>query len=87
MKVIGITGGVGSGKSEVLKFLEQEYGAVVCQMDEVAKQCYRILRSVRISSVRISSCASHAKVRAGARSVERPTPVLSASSSLLNFER
>ena len=29
MKVIGITGGVGSGKSEVLKFLEQEYGAVV----------------------------------------------------------
>lgn len=32
MKVIGITGGVGSGKSEVLKFLEQEYGAVVCQM-------------------------------------------------------
>ena len=27
MKVIGITGGVGSGKSEVLKFLEQEYGA------------------------------------------------------------
>ena len=26
MKVIGITGGVGSGKSEVLKFLEQEYG-------------------------------------------------------------
>ena len=31
-------GGVGSGKSEILKFLEQEYGAVVCQMDEVAKQ-------------------------------------------------
>ena len=27
------------------------------------------------------------KNRAGARSVERPTPVLSASSSLLNFER
>ena len=41
MKVIGITGGVGAGKSEVLKFLEQEYGAVVCQMDEVAKQIQR----------------------------------------------
>ena len=41
MKVIGITGGVGSGKSEVLKFLVQEYGAVVCQMDEVAKQIQR----------------------------------------------
>ena len=37
MKVIGITGGVGSGKSEVLKLLEQEYHAVVVQLDEVAK--------------------------------------------------
>ena len=27
MKVISITGGVGSGKSEVLKILEQEFGA------------------------------------------------------------
>ncbi|WP_370742165.1 hypothetical protein [[Ruminococcus] lactaris] len=27
MKVIGITGGVGSGKSAVLACLEQEYGA------------------------------------------------------------
>lgn len=37
MKVLGITGGVGSGKSEVLRYMEQEYGAVVCQLDEVAK--------------------------------------------------
>ncbi|MDO4598818.1 MAG: dephospho-CoA kinase [[Ruminococcus] gnavus] len=37
MKVIGITGGVGSGKSEVLKLLELEYHAVVVQLDEVAK--------------------------------------------------
>ena len=52
MKVLGITGGVGSGKSQVLAYLESEYQAVVCQMDEVAKQlqkkgtpCYRqILR-------------------------------------------
>ena len=29
MKVIGITGGVGSGKSAVLKLLEEEYHAVV----------------------------------------------------------
>lgn len=41
MKVIGITGGVGSGKSEVLNYLAQEYGAMVCQMDEVAKQLQR----------------------------------------------
>lgn len=48
MKVIGITGGVGSGKSEVLQYLEQEYGAYVCQMDETARnlqksgtECFR----------------------------------------------
>ena len=37
MKVIGITGGVGSGKSEVLKFLGSRERVVVCQSDEVAK--------------------------------------------------
>lgn len=48
MKVLGITGGVGSGKSEILKFLQKEYQAVVCQLDEVARhlqqrgqECYR----------------------------------------------
>lgn len=38
MKVLGITGGVGSGKSEVLRYLEEVYHAYVCQMDEVAKR-------------------------------------------------
>lgn len=37
MKVIGITGGVGSGKSIVLAYLEEAYGAVICQMDETAR--------------------------------------------------
>ena len=37
MKVIGITGGVGSGKSRVLAYLEEAYGAVICQMDETAR--------------------------------------------------
>lgn len=48
MKVIGITGGVGTGKSEVLNYLERKHGAVVCQADLVAKNlekkntiCYR----------------------------------------------
>ena len=36
MKIIGITGGVGSGKSRVLSFLEEKYGAVICQADQVA---------------------------------------------------
>ena len=37
MKIIGITGGVGSGKSRVLAYLEDVYGAVICQMDETAR--------------------------------------------------
>lgn len=41
MKIIGVTGGVGSGKSEVLRFLEREYKAYVCQLDEVAKALQR----------------------------------------------
>lgn len=41
MKVLGITGGVGSGKSQVLKYLKTEYGAVVCQLDETARELQR----------------------------------------------
>ncbi len=37
MKIIGITGGVGSGKSEVLRYLDEQYSAVVCEADLVAK--------------------------------------------------
>lgn len=36
MKIIGITGGVGSGKSRVLSYMEEAYNAVVCQADHVA---------------------------------------------------
>lgn len=38
MTVIGITGGVGSGKSRILEELGSSFGAVVCQADEVAKE-------------------------------------------------
>nr|WP_294491546.1 dephospho-CoA kinase [uncultured Mediterraneibacter sp.] len=38
MKVLGITGGVGSGKSEILKYLKSAYGARICQMDEKARE-------------------------------------------------
>lgn len=37
MKVIGLTGGVGSGKSTILKYLEQQYRAEVIEADQVAK--------------------------------------------------
>ena len=36
MKIIGITGGVGSGKSRVLSYMEVKYNALICQADHVA---------------------------------------------------
>ncbi|HWT26322.1 MAG TPA: dephospho-CoA kinase [Mobilitalea sp.] len=37
MKVIGITGGIGSGKSLVTKLLMERYGALVINTDQIAK--------------------------------------------------
>lgn len=48
MKVIGVTGGVGAGKSTILSILKEEYQAVVIEADGVGKElqakgglCYR----------------------------------------------
>lgn len=48
MKVLGITGGVGAGKSTVLAYLKERYGARVIQADQVGhllqqpgESCYR----------------------------------------------
>ena len=38
MKVIGITGGIGSGKSLVLQLLHEEYHAWVLEADKAAHQ-------------------------------------------------
>lgn len=38
MKIIGITGGVGSGKSEILNILENDYHAKIIQSDHVAHE-------------------------------------------------
>ena len=35
MKVIGITGGVGAGKSEILRYLKEKYSAMVVEADKV----------------------------------------------------
>ena len=59
MKVIGITGGVGAGKSEILKYLKEKHGAVVIEADKVGhllmepgKACYySILEKCRRNSV------------------------------------
>ncbi len=36
MRVIGLTGGIGAGKSLVLSILKEEYGAEVIKADELA---------------------------------------------------
>lgn len=38
MKIISITGGVGTGKSEVLRILQEEFGADIIMADKVAHQ-------------------------------------------------
>ena len=38
MKVYGITGGAGTGKSEVIKMLQQNFGGCVSMSDEVARE-------------------------------------------------
>ncbi|MBQ4058936.1 MAG: dephospho-CoA kinase [Lachnospiraceae bacterium] len=38
MKIIGITGGIGTGKSTVLNILEKEYGAFIVETDKLAHQ-------------------------------------------------
>ena len=38
MKVYGITGGAGTGKSEVIKMLQQNFGGCVIMSDEVARE-------------------------------------------------
>lgn len=38
MIVIGITGGVGAGKSEILKYLQEKYNAAVLLADDVANK-------------------------------------------------
>lgn len=38
MKILGVTGGVGAGKSTVLQYLEEAYGACVIQADQVGHE-------------------------------------------------
>lgn len=38
MKVIGLTGGIGSGKSLVANILKEKYGAIILETDRIAKE-------------------------------------------------
>lgn len=41
MKVIGLVGGVGTGKTEVLYYLSQNYGVYPCSTDEIGRSLQR----------------------------------------------
>ena len=41
MKVIGITGSSGSGKSTVCDILKREYNVKIIDADKIAKQLYK----------------------------------------------
>ncbi len=41
MKFIGITGGIGAGKSEILKFIKENYNCRIYLADDVAKEVRR----------------------------------------------
>ncbi len=42
MKIIGITGGVGSGKSEIIHILEADYDAIIIEADKVAHELMKL---------------------------------------------
>ncbi|MCR5784543.1 MAG: dephospho-CoA kinase [Eubacterium sp.] len=53
MKVIGITGGIGAGKSTVLNYLKEKYNALIFVTDEIAHdvmepggRCYEDLKKI-----------------------------------------
>mgnify|MGYP000057885485 CR=1 FL=1 len=37
MKIIGITGGVGAGKTQILEYLNNKYGATICMAEPTRK--------------------------------------------------
>ena len=49
MKIIGITGGVGAGKTQILEYLNNKYGATICMADEVGKEQNALMKLLHIS--------------------------------------
>ena len=41
MRIIGLTGGIGTGKSTILRIMEKECGAYVVETDKLAHQLMR----------------------------------------------
>ncbi len=70
MKILGITGGVGAGKSTVLAYLRERYGARVIQADEAGRllqtpghDCYdRIVRAFGREILDVQGCILRARL-------------------------
>lgn len=54
MKIIGITGGVGAGKTQILEYLNNKYGATICMADEVGKKLQKKGQNALMKLLRIS---------------------------------
>ena len=54
MKIIGLTGGVGSGKTQIMEYLNNKYGATICQTDKVAKRAENAMMPLSHTSDRRS---------------------------------
>lgn len=57
MYVIGVTGGVGAGKSEVLRYLMEEHGAFVVRMDDLGRSLYEKGKEAYIEALRLFGTA------------------------------
>lgn len=57
MKVIGLTGGVGSGKTRIAKLLEEEFDAEVIYTDEIARALMNRNESCYTAVVREFGCS------------------------------
>ena len=54
MKIIGITGGVGAGKTQILEYLNNKYGATICMADEVGKKLQKKEQNALMKLLHIS---------------------------------
>ena len=53
MRIIGITGGVGAGKSEILHFIADTFAAAVVEADQVG---YLVMQPGQRRSIPLWSC-------------------------------
>lgn len=72
MKIIGITGGVGAGKSTILRYIENNYNAKIIMADEVAKdierpenECYLKIVELFGTGILTSDCVIDKNILAG----------------------